>query len=71
MHPQQMYLYLQATTGTTIPLHLNPTTPKPEYTVPQNIFVNGKFVPNVDNVKVPYPKLPGRNGFYSPPNLAK
>jgi len=69
MNPQQLYLYLQATTGYTIPLHLNKQEQTPEYTIPQNIYVNGKFVPNVDNIKVPYPKKPSRGGFYDPPKI--
>jgi hypothetical protein len=35
----------------------NSTTVAPvntqEYTIPENIFVNGKFIPNINKVKVP------------------
>ena len=24
-----------------------------EYTIPENIFVNGKFIPNINKVKIP------------------
>ena len=38
------------------------------YTIPENIYVNGKFIPNVNKVKVPVFKKPTREGFYNPTN---
>jgi len=37
-----------------------------EYSIPDNIFVNGKFVPNVDKVKVPLFKK--SKADFNPPN---
>jgi hypothetical protein len=41
------------------------------YTIPENIYVNGKFVPNVDKVKVPVYKKPARGGYYTPTDWTK
>ena len=38
------------------------------YSIPENIFVNGKFVPNVNKIQVPLFKKPARQGEYSPTN---
>jgi len=46
---------------------MQPTTP--DFTIPQNIFINGKFVPNIDNIKIPYWKKPSRGGLYDPPKI--
>jgi len=70
MHPMQLSLMLQATTGQSVP-HTAINQKTPAFTIPQNIYVNGKFVPNVDNIQVEYWKKPKRGGYYSPPNLAK
>jgi hypothetical protein len=32
------------------------------FSIPANIFVNGKFVPNVNKVKIPLFKMPQRGG---------
>jgi hypothetical protein len=40
------------------------------YTIPENIYVDGKFVPNVNKIQVPVFKKPAREGFYNPTNWA-
>ncbi len=38
----------EATNSTTVaPVNIH------EYTIPENIFINGKFIPNINKVKVP------------------
>ena len=41
-----------------------------EYTIPENIFVNGKFIPNVNKIQVPLLKKPQRGGPFTPQNIS-
>ena len=38
--------------------------------IPENIFVNGKFIPNVNKIQVPLLKKPQRGGPFTPQNIS-